>query len=215
MPFHPGESGNPAGRPRGARNYATRLIEMMREAEAEDIVCKAIELAKAGNTAAIRLCFDRLCPPRNDRPAPIELPKMRTVGDAVAAMAAIVQAMAAGELTPREAENLAKAVLGFAKALQIHDHEARLKRLERRRADETNAWANGARCSDPPGMGDKAPLYPHCFFNDRHAMFGQADGVFGAPGRWLLFSPTTKRNWEDARCFDRPLSAVLSCSHPP
>ena len=130
-------------------------------------------------------------------------------------MAAIVQAVAAGELTPREAENLAKAVLGFAKALQIHDHEPRLQILERQRADEPNTPANGRRCSEPPGAGDHAPLYPHCFFNDRRATFGQADGVFGEPSRRLLFCPTTKRNREDARCFDRPLSAVLSCSHPP
>ena len=60
MPFQKGESGNPAGRPRGARNRATLLMESLLADDAEAIGRKAIEMAKQGDMAAIRLCMDRL-----------------------------------------------------------------------------------------------------------------------------------------------------------
>jgi hypothetical protein len=55
MPFEKGESGNPAGRPRGARNRATLLIESLLADDAEAIGRKAVEMAKGGDLGAIRL----------------------------------------------------------------------------------------------------------------------------------------------------------------
>ena len=54
MPFEKGESGNPAGRPRGARNRATLLMQNLLADDAEAIGRKAIEMAIAGDLAAIR-----------------------------------------------------------------------------------------------------------------------------------------------------------------
>jgi hypothetical protein len=139
MRFQPGQSGNPAGRPPGARNKTTRFIETMLDGEAEDIARKAIELAKRGNATAIRVCLERLCPPRKDSPAPLEIPSMQTADDAVQALAAIVNAVASGELTPREAAELTKVVEGFAKTLQLHDLETRLRKLETDRRHEPGA----------------------------------------------------------------------------
>jgi hypothetical protein len=69
-PFEPGQSGNPAGRPKGSRNKATLAVEVLLDGEAESITRKAIELAKKGDLAAIRLCLDRIASPRKDRPVP-------------------------------------------------------------------------------------------------------------------------------------------------
>jgi hypothetical protein len=44
-PFEPGQSGNPSGRPKGARNKATVVIEALLEDEAEALIRKVIELA--------------------------------------------------------------------------------------------------------------------------------------------------------------------------
>ena len=49
MPFKPGKSGNPQGRPKGARNKTTVATEQLLDCEAEAITKKAIELAKSGD----------------------------------------------------------------------------------------------------------------------------------------------------------------------
>ena len=61
MTFKPGTSGNPSGKPAGARNKTTLAVEALLDGEAEDLTRKAIELAKAGDMTALRLCLDR-CP---------------------------------------------------------------------------------------------------------------------------------------------------------
>ena len=55
-----GQSGNPNGRAAGSRNRATLAIEALLEGEGEALTRKAIELAKAGDMTALRLCLDRL-----------------------------------------------------------------------------------------------------------------------------------------------------------
>ena len=128
--FKPGQSGNPSGRPKGSRHKTTLAIEKLLDGEGEEIALKAIELAKGGNMAAIRVCLDRLAPPRKDQPILFTLPKMEKAGDAATASAAIVEAASAGELTPSEAGELMKIVESYARTLQVSDFEARLERLE-------------------------------------------------------------------------------------
>jgi hypothetical protein len=103
MPFEKGESGNPVGRPRGARNRATLLVQNLLAEEAEAIGRKAVEMAKGGDLAAIRLCMARLAPARKDEPVAFELPPIEKAADGVAAAASIVAAVAGGELTPSQA----------------------------------------------------------------------------------------------------------------
>ena len=105
-------------------------MEALLEGEAETITRKAIELAKAGDGAMLRLCMDRLCPPRKDRYVTFELPKLNRAADAVQASAAIVEAVAAGDLTPSEAGELSKMVDAYTRALQAADFEERLAKLE-------------------------------------------------------------------------------------
>ena len=64
MPFEKGQSGNPAGRPRGSRSRATMALQDMLARDAESIARTAINLAKHGNIPALRICMDRLLPPR-------------------------------------------------------------------------------------------------------------------------------------------------------
>ena len=128
--FQPGQSGNPAGKPKGARNRTTLAIEALIDGAADDIANKAIELAKAGDATMIRALLDRAAPARRDRHVQFELPPMEKAADAAKAVAAIAQAVADGELTPSEASELSDFVENYAKALEISDLEARLQRLE-------------------------------------------------------------------------------------
>jgi hypothetical protein len=54
-PFPKGQSGKPAGRPRGSSNRATGAAEMLLDGEATALTRKAVELALAGDQAALRL----------------------------------------------------------------------------------------------------------------------------------------------------------------
>jgi hypothetical protein len=128
--FEPGQSGNPNGRPAGSRNKATVAIETLLEDDAETIVKKAIEMAKSGDAALIRLCLNRLSPPRRDRHIPFVLPEMNTPADVLNAVAAITNAVASGELTPGEAADLSQLVANYAKAIEVVDLEQRVCRLE-------------------------------------------------------------------------------------
>jgi hypothetical protein len=130
MPFQKGESGNPAGRPRGSRNRATLLMESLLADDAEAIGRKAIAMAKQGDMAAIRLCMDRLSPVRKGEPVAFELPPLDKPADSVAAAAEIVAAVAAGELTPSEAADLAKVVDVYVLAIATKAFDERLTKLE-------------------------------------------------------------------------------------
>jgi hypothetical protein len=130
-PFQKGQSGNPRGRPLGARNRATQAIEVLLDGEAEAITRKAVELAKAGDTVALRLCLDRLAPVRKDRPVNFALPAIETTADLPKASGALLEAVASGELTPSEAAELGKVVEAHVRAIEVTDVAARLEALER------------------------------------------------------------------------------------
>ena len=72
--FKPGQSGNPDGQPKGSRNATTIALEKLLDGQATALTQKAIDLALAGDMAALRLCLDRILPPRKDRPVTFVLP---------------------------------------------------------------------------------------------------------------------------------------------
>jgi hypothetical protein len=129
-PFAKGRSGNPKGRPKGLKNRKTLLAELLLEGEAERLARKAVDLALAGNEAALRLCLDRLIAPRREPRAPFALPPIAGADDIVAAMQAITSAVADGRLTPGEAYALSQTVDTFLRAIDARDVERRLRRLE-------------------------------------------------------------------------------------
>jgi hypothetical protein len=105
--FDKGISGNPTGRPKGSRNKATLALQCLFEDEAELIGRKAIELAKEGDMAAIKLVLERIMPARKDMPVAFEMGRLERIEDIATAMQQIMQAVAAGELTPQEAHAIA------------------------------------------------------------------------------------------------------------
>jgi len=129
-PFEPGRSGNPAGKPKGSRNAATLALESLLDGEAEALTRKAVELALAGDITALRLCLDRILPPRKDRPIAFEMPAINNAQDARAASAALLGAVSSGNLTPSEASEVGKLIDGYVKSVEITEVLARLDKLE-------------------------------------------------------------------------------------
>jgi hypothetical protein len=132
--FAKGRSGNPAGRPPGARNEATRTAELLLDGEAAALTQKAVELALGGDPAALRLCLDRIIAPRRGRAVQIDLAPVESAADLGGAMAAITTAAARGIITPDEAAALARVVEIFVRAVETSDFERRLRQLEDARA---------------------------------------------------------------------------------
>jgi len=129
-PFPKGQSGNPAGRPRGSSNRATRAAEMLLDGEATALTRKAVELALAGDQAALRLCLDRTVAPRRERAVELALPPIHSADDILAAIKVVSGAVGRGAITPGEGFTLSQMIETFLRAIDASDFESRLRQLE-------------------------------------------------------------------------------------
>ena len=114
----------------GLRSPLRRLLE----GDAEKLTHKAVALALKGNVACLRLCLDRIVPPRRDRLVNFTLPAMNSASDASKAMVAITTAVASGDLTPAEAGELARLIDAYVKVIETSDIERRIQILEEKAA---------------------------------------------------------------------------------
>ncbi len=121
--------GNP-GKPSGARNKATRAALEALEANTGALTDKAVELALDGDTAALRMCLDRVCPPMKDKPVNFDLPSIESANDAAQAASAVLAAVATGDLTPTEGASVMGLVDSYRRTLEASDFEDRLTKLE-------------------------------------------------------------------------------------
>ena len=122
-------TGNP-GKPQGARHKATRAALALLSGEAEGLTRKAVELALAGDVTALRLCLERLVPPCREAPVSLDLPRLETRADAARVLSFLLAEAGRGEVTPGEAEKLARLVSEHHKAVQLTEMEERFRRLE-------------------------------------------------------------------------------------
>ena len=129
-PFQPGQSGNPGGRPVGSKNTTTLAVEALLDGEAEAITRRAINAAMAGDMTAIKLVLDRVAPARKSRPIHIDLPDVSNACGVAEAQAAVVAAVAGGQITPDEATALSGLLEARRKALETEELETRIRRLE-------------------------------------------------------------------------------------
>ena len=119
-----------AGKPRGTRHKATQAVLALLEGEAEALSRKAVEMALAGDGAALRLCLERLAPPRKDNPVTFPLPRISSTRDAAQAAGAVLEAVADGDLTPAEGAAVMGLVDSFRRALETSELELRVAALE-------------------------------------------------------------------------------------
>lgn len=128
--FAPGNS--LGGRKPGARNKATLAVEALLEGQAEALTQSAIKKALEGDGSALRLCLDRIAPARKDAPITFALPPVRTAGDIVTASSALLDAVAAGDVTPDEAGRVMALLSAHKAIVEAGDLETRIAQLEKK-----------------------------------------------------------------------------------
>jgi hypothetical protein len=128
-PFKPG---NP-GRPAGSRNKTTLIAEQLGDGQAEQLVQRVLELALAGDVSCLRMLLDRIWPPRKAQPINVTMPPINSSQDALAALAAICEALGEGRITLEEASACSSLVGRSIQLIELQDFERRIAALEEAR----------------------------------------------------------------------------------
>jgi Family of unknown function (DUF5681) len=128
--FASGSSGNPSGRPKGARNRATLMAQELLDGEGEAIMRKAIQMAKAGEPIAMRLCIERILP-RRANVVELILPFIQQADDVAEACGSVIDAAAKGAISLQEAKEFMGLLEFQRRAIESHDLAVRIELLER------------------------------------------------------------------------------------
>lgn len=127
MPFKTGQSGNPTGKPKGAKDKRTELRELLKP-HAPELVEKVVQMAKDGDTAALRICIDRLIPPIKAAEEPVRLEGFD--GTLSEQGQSILRAMGEGKLASSQAATLLQALAAQTRIIEAEELERRVRALE-------------------------------------------------------------------------------------
>lgn len=125
-----GQSGNPAGKAKGARHQALIALDLVGQEAAVDIMRSVVAEALAGDMRAADILLARLWPVRRGCPVRLDLPTIKTASDLAQALAIVVQAVGAGHLTPEEAASVSAVLEMQRRAIELGDLENRITALE-------------------------------------------------------------------------------------
>jgi hypothetical protein len=119
----PFQRGNP-GRPKGARNKRTILVEQIMARDLEAIARAVSDAARGGDMRAAALVLDRLAPIRRGRPVQFAIPAEIDANGVVGAFVSVVKAIAEGTITPEEGASVAQVLEARRKAIETLEIEA-------------------------------------------------------------------------------------------
>jgi hypothetical protein len=128
--FRKGTSGNPAGKPRGARHKTTLAVEGLMGEYGQQVTARVVKSACSGNMVAARLVLERIAPPRRGRPVRLKLQEIGDAASLMAAQAALLRAVVSGKVTPEEAEPVSVMLGAYLKTIETVDIDRRLRELE-------------------------------------------------------------------------------------
>jgi hypothetical protein len=127
--FKKGVSPNPLGRPKKI-TVTKRFLEQM-TAQAGDIVGVLYNRAVEGDTAAIKIIVDRLCPAPKKGYICLSLPKVKTPDDLLECTNIVMSKLGEGEISGDEAEYLTRILESQAKALEMSQVVPQMDELKR------------------------------------------------------------------------------------
>jgi hypothetical protein len=131
MTFKKGVSGNPDGKAKGTLSKRSQLGKLL-EPHGEQLINKAVELAKAGDIHALRLCLERLLPRVREESISLEVPA-EAVNNAASLLAfstRIIHATTTGEITPEQANKLFSVINVQREVIALAHLEDRVLELE-------------------------------------------------------------------------------------
>lgn len=125
--FKAGQSGNPAGRPKGALGKATRWREAL-EPHGDDLFKVAVDHALDGDMTALKLCLERISPPVKPTSDPV---LFDLSGDTLSDKAeSVLQAIAGGVIDVDSGRKLIGAISDLGKIIEVDSILERLEALE-------------------------------------------------------------------------------------
>ena len=130
MPFAPGVSGNPKGRPRNAGQLGA--LRKRIEARTPEIIDRLVESALSGDVQAASVLIGRILPPL--RAAEATIPGL-TIASLAEAPQAILTALGRGVLTVDQVTAVSQLLTALGRAQEILELTARVAALEERHAE--------------------------------------------------------------------------------
>lgn len=123
-----GKSGNPKGRPKDKEVHSTSVRRLLQD-RSEEIVHKAVDLALSGDSVALRLCLERICPPlrAHEEPRALELSANRTLSQQGND---IIAAYASGTITSQHANTVMHCLINQVKLIEFSDLVKKIEELE-------------------------------------------------------------------------------------
>jgi hypothetical protein len=128
--FEKGQSGNLKGRT-PAHITATKVRKSLTD-DLPDIMNKLVELAKQGDTTAIKLILDRVCPALKPQALPISLPVCNSLAEQGQE---VIRATMSGKIPPDIGSQLITALSNQGKLIELQEMAERLTRIEKQLND--------------------------------------------------------------------------------
>ena len=133
--YKPGESGNPRGRPKGAKDKRTAFRELLKP-HAPALIERAVSLALEGDTTALKMCLDRLVSPLRPTSDAVNVALPKETGATTeglrSAGSAILKATTTGKISTEDARALAGLLEGQRKLIELSEIVERIEKLETR-----------------------------------------------------------------------------------
>lgn len=126
--FVPGHSIKSPGRPRGPS--AAEQVRALIEPHKEEIIAKAVELAKLGDPVSLRLCLERLAPTPRPEAEKVIVPGLKEAAGLQEKADAILAAVADGNISAEAGDKLLRILDTYGKAVVLDEHERRLRAIE-------------------------------------------------------------------------------------
>lgn len=128
--YLPGKSGNPSGKPKGAKSRYTVMREQLL-ADLPELLRVTKKQALTGDTTALRLLLERTLPAQKATAAPIDIPDLKSAQTLTEKAQAIINAIGDGSVPPDVGASLLAALCNVSKIIETDELEQRIVALEK------------------------------------------------------------------------------------